>query len=188
MNKNNLHKANKDASYEVLSKQYSDEELAESFVFPSSLNEEERKEAHAEFIKIRQAQLNAMSDEELMYGALLRMKYLISDYLDQEDYNERYSFAHQLQEYIKTTRRNQKELSNELGIDKTKLSKLLKEKINPSIELCFRLEKHSDEILSAKLWYRLYLKQLEQELVEKDGIRKAEYEQVKGSVSVGLTG
>ncbi|MEL7220756.1 MAG: helix-turn-helix transcriptional regulator, partial [Bacteroidota bacterium] len=92
------------------------------------------------------------------------------------------------QEYIKTTRRNQKELSHELGIDKTKLSKLLKEKINPSIELCFRLEKHSDTILSAKLWYRLYLKQLEQELVKKDEIRKAEYEQVKGSISLGLTG
>ena len=188
MNKNNLHKDNKGASYEVLSKQYSDKELAESFVFPSSLNDKERREAHAEFLKIRQAQLNAMSDEELMYGALLRMKYLINDYLDQDDYDERYSYANQLREYIKITRRSQKVLSDELGIDKTKLSKLLKEKINPSIELCFRLEKHSDTILSARLWYRLYLKQLEQELVKKDKVRRDEYEQVKGSISLGLTG
>ncbi|MEM1214355.1 MAG: helix-turn-helix transcriptional regulator, partial [Bacteroidota bacterium] len=112
---------------------------------------------------------------------------LVQDYLRGGEYSIKYSFANQLKEYMTLTRRSQKKLGGELNIEKTKLNKLLSGKVNPSMDICYRLEKHSDNILPALLWYDLHLKQLAYEASSNDAIRVAAYQQVTGGLFLKQT-
>ncbi len=58
----------KEPTYEDLRKKYSDEEIAESFVFRSTMNAAEQAEADQEFRKIRFELLKNMSDEQVLHG------------------------------------------------------------------------------------------------------------------------
>ena len=69
----------KEPSYEDLRKELSDEEIAESFVFRSTLNAEEKKQADEEFRKLRFERLKEMSDEQILQSELMRMKLLMKD-------------------------------------------------------------------------------------------------------------
>ena len=67
-------------AYQKLSEKYTDEEIAESFVLPLSLSEEEQKEMRALRLKHR----NTMTDQEKMYSALMQLKYRIIRYTEEE--------------------------------------------------------------------------------------------------------
>ncbi len=54
----------KQPTYEDLTKELSDEEIAESFVFRSTMTAEERKQADEEFRKLRFEKLKEMLDEQ----------------------------------------------------------------------------------------------------------------------------
>lgn len=187
MKKNN-HKDNKSASYESLSKEYSDEELSESFVFPSQLEGDEKKAAHAKFLKMRMELLKNMTPEEIMFGELIRMKLLQSDYFKTDSYDPGLSFTAQLKEYMRITRKSQSELCSDIGIEKTKLSKLVNGKLKPNVELMFRLEKHSQNTIPALNWYKTYLKDLEKELNDNIELKQAQYRFVKSSIDLGKAG
>lgn len=188
MMKKSNHKENKSASYESLSKQYDDDELAESFVFPSQLEGEEKEAAHTEFLKLRMELLKNMTSEEIMFGELTRMKLLQNDYFKSDSYDTGMSFTAQLKDYMRITRKSQAELCTDIGIEKTKLSKLVNGKIRPNAELMFRLEKHSQNTVPALNWYRVYLKDLEQELKENTELKQAQYKFVKSSINLGKAG
>ena len=161
--------------YEGLSRQYTSQELAESFVFPSEHTEEKEKAVHQELVKLRMERLRNMTEEEVMFDGLLRMKYRIEDYVKSSSHHSEFSFGNQLKEYLRITHRSQAGLSDEIDIDKTRMSKLINDKIKPNLELCYRLEKHSDKIISAKHWFKLYLKELEKTLEMSPKMREKEY-------------
>ena len=69
----------KEPTYEDLSKQFSDEEIVEGYVFRSTLTAEEQKQADEEFRKLRFESLKAMSDEQILLSELMRMKLLMKD-------------------------------------------------------------------------------------------------------------
>jgi hypothetical protein len=54
----------KEPTYEDLRKKLSDEEIVESFVFRSTMTDEERKQADEEFRKLRFESLKEMSQDE----------------------------------------------------------------------------------------------------------------------------
>lgn len=174
--------------YEELSRQYTPQELAEAFVFPGERTEEKGKVIYQELEKLRVERLRNMTEEEVMFDGLLRMKYRIEDYVKSSSHHSEFSFGNQLKEYLRITHRSQAELSDEIDLDKTRMSKLINDKIKPSLELCYRLEKHSDNIISAKHWFKLYLKELEKTLEMSPEMRENEYRRVKSSLSLGMTG
>ena len=73
----------KEPTYEDLSKELSDEEIVESYVFRSTMTADERKQADEEFRKLRFEGLKNMSDEEILQCELMRMKLLMKNYLKQ---------------------------------------------------------------------------------------------------------
>ena len=174
--------------YTELTKQYTAAELAESFVFPSTLTRAERIEAGAELLRLRGERLAQMTDSEVMLSRLLRLRYRMAAYLMSNGYDKQYSFNRLLREYLQVTQRTQVELATEIGLDKTKLSKLLSGKLRPTVGLCFRLEKHSGSLISAKQWYKIYLKELERLVDTDQQLREEEYKQVTSKLTFGKAG
>lgn len=150
-----------DDIYKELKKKYTDEEIAEGFVFNETLPPAEQAAVDEAFLKIRLERLKNMSDQERLIANLLQFKYLTKRYLEQDEYDEAYSFANQLRKYIKVTNRNNKEIASDLDIHPTKLSRILNDRENPNIELMYRLEKHSSNEIPTYYWWRLYSRELE---------------------------
>lgn len=153
-------KSNKEI-FEELAKQYTHEELAESFLINEELNPDKQKEENEAFRKLRLAQLEKMSPQELLLGKLLQMKYLMQDYFSSGKFDPQFSFANQLRKYIKVSNRSSKEIASNLQMHPTKLSRILNEKEKPNIELMLRLEEHSSGELPAHYWWKLFSIQLE---------------------------
>ena len=65
--------------YKELSKIYTDEEIVESFVFnDDSLSEKEQREADKEFRELRLERLKNMSESEILFGNLMKLKLKIN--------------------------------------------------------------------------------------------------------------
>lgn len=173
----------KESTYEQLRKQLSDEEIAESFVFRSTMTDEERRQADEEFRKLRLERLKEMSDEQILQSELMRMRLLMTDYFRQSQYIESFSFSNQLKRYIELIKKSQKAFAADLDIHKTKLSRILNNKENPNIELMYRLEHHSNNMLPATYWYRLYSRRLEEDIKKDKQKRSEEYKRVKNKLT-----
>lgn len=175
----------KEPSYEDLSRIYTDEEIVESFVLRSTLSEEEKKEAHKEFLKMRMERLKNMTEAEIILSNLMRMKIQIENYIEQNDeYNPRFDFSNQLEEYLSITKRTQKDFAEEIDIHPAQLNRIVRGKENPNVDLLYRIEKHSEGLLKAKILYRLHTMKLESEMVNDEESRLAQYERVKQTISL----
>jgi transcriptional regulator with XRE-family HTH domain len=150
--------------YKELKKKYTDEEIAEGFVFNETLSAGEQAAVNEEFLKIRLERLKSMGAQERLMANLLQFKYSIKMYLEKDEYHEAYTFAKQLRKYIKLTNRNNKQVASELDVHPTKLSRILNNRENPNIELMYRLEKHSSNEIPTHYWWRLYARELEHKI------------------------
>jgi len=175
-------------TYEELSKTLTDEEMVDAYVLPSELSEEEKKERHAEFKKLRMEQLANMTDEEMLLGELMRMKVQLFDYVSDQVYAEKYSFGNQLKRYLKITGRSQSKFAEEINIHKTALSRIINDKEKPNTDIMYRLEKHSDKMIPANLWYKVHSIKLESEIKKNEIDRKLQYDKVKCTFRLGNTG
>ncbi|HMQ59449.1 MAG TPA: helix-turn-helix transcriptional regulator [Flavilitoribacter sp.] len=169
----------KEPTYEDLRKKLSDEEIVESFVFRSSMTDEEREQANDEFRKLRFESLKNMSDEQILQSELMRMRLLMKDYFKQSEFIESYSFSSQLKKYIDLLKKTRTDFAADLDIHKTKLSRILNDKENPNIELMYRLEHHSGNMIPATYWHRLYSRKLEEDIKMDTIKRLEEYKRVK---------
>lgn len=146
--------------YLELSKQFTDQEIVEGYVFPADLDELEKETIEAEFRALRLKALKESTEEQRLLSALMRMKLLIQDYLGRSDFEKEFSFAQQLEQYIKLIGRSQKDFAAEIDLHPTKLSRLLNGRDNPNNELVYRLEKHCGNVIPAIYWWKLYAKQI----------------------------
>ncbi|MCB0634895.1 MAG: hypothetical protein KDD15_34425, partial [Lewinella sp.] len=81
--------------------------------------------------------------------------------------------------YIGLLRKTRTDFAADLDIHKTKLSRILNDKENPNIELMYRLEHHSANMIPANYWYRLHSRKLEED-IKMDSIKRSEeYKRVK---------
>lgn len=157
----------------------SKEELAESYIFRGTLSGKEKEEADKEFLRLRLQKLKEKSDEQILQGELIRMKLLMQDYFNQNMFDNKYSFANQLKQYITILKKSHTNFASDIDIHKTKLSRLLNSRENPNIELMYRLEMHSDKIIPATYWYKLHSLKLEHEINMNKEKRAEEYKRVK---------
>jgi len=173
----------KEPTYKDLRKKYSDEEIVDSFVLRSSMTDEERASADAEFRRLRLEQLKNMSDKQILKGELMRMKLLQSDYFKQPSYSVAYSFEQQLKNYIDLVKKSKKSIAEDLDIHPTKLSRILNAKENPNIDLMYRLERHSGNMIPTTHWYRLFTRKVEHDIIQNTKHRQEQYDKVKNTLS-----
>lgn len=176
---NTLEMKNNEDIYRELSKQFTDQEIVEGYVFPADLEGQEKEAIEAEFRALRLKALKESTEEQRLLSALMRMKLLIKDYLEQGDFEKEFSFAQQLEQYIKLIGRSQKDFSAEIDLHPTKLSRILNGRDNPNNELVYRLEKHCGNVIPAIYWWKLYAKQLEEEIKTDELLRNIEWGKLK---------
>ena len=173
----------KEPTYGDLRKELTDKEIAESFVLRSTMTEEEREQADAEFRRLRFEQMKNRSDEQILQSELMRMRLLMKEYFKQASFIESYSFSNQLKKYIELLKKTQKEFATDIDIHKTKLSRILNDRKNPNIELMYRLEHHSGKMIPATYWFRLHSRKMEQEIKVNQEVRSQEAKRVKNQLS-----
>ena len=170
--------------YKELSKKYTDEEIADSMLIPADLTEEELKQANEELREFRFKLLRERTEEQRIYSDLMRFRFQIEEYIDKSEYIEEKSFGKHLEEYARILKRTKKELSEDLDIHYTRLSRIINDREEPNTELTYRLERHSGDLISALIWWKLIIKKQEYIIREDEETREREASKVKNAVKI----
>lgn len=168
--------------FKELRKKYSDEEIADSMLIPNDLTPQQRKKADEDLLAFRFKLLKEQTEEKRIYTDLLRFKYILEDYVNQKVFDEEKSFGKHLEEYLRILKRTKKSLSEDLDIHYTRLSRIINDKEEPNIELIYRLEKHSAELIPALHWWKLVIKKQEHIIKQDKKTRKKEGSKVKNAI------
>jgi plasmid maintenance system antidote protein VapI len=157
---------------------FTDKELAEAHIFTHNLTVDEKKDADSELKMLRLQRLEKMSDLQKMQSDLLRLKFQIEDVIQQDTHSEKHNFSVYLLDYLKILDKKQVNFASEISLHPTKLNQILNNKIAPNISLMYRLEKHSGGLISALLWWKLFVKKVESDMVNDKAKRELEAEKV----------
>jgi len=169
-------------TYKELKKKYSDKEIADSMLIPQDLTDEEKTKANKELAAFRMKLLKKQTEDKRIYTDLLRFKYLMEDYITENVFDKDKSFGKHLEEYVRILKRTKKRLSEDLDIHYTRLSRIINDREEPNIELMYRLEKHSADLIPALYWWKLVTKKQEHIIKEDKKTRKKEGSKVKNAV------
>ena len=170
--------------YKELRKKYKDEEIAESMLIPADLTEEEKRKADEEIKAFRFKLLRERTEEQRIFSDLMRFRFQIEDYINEGVYSEDKSFGKHLEEYIRILKRTKKQLSEDLDIHYTRLSRIINNREDPNTELMYRLEKHSGNLISALIWWKLTVKKQEFNLKQDKETRQREASKVKNAIEI----
>ena len=88
-------------------------------------------------------------------------------------------FSHFLAQYISIVDQKKYEFANALCIHQTTLSRILNQKEDPNVELMYRLEKHSCEVITAMHWWKIVEKHTAYLIMTNSIDRKREWRKVK---------
>lgn len=157
--------------YKQLKKKYTDEEIAEGFMIPDTLTEEEQAFSDQAFRQMRFELLNNRTEQEHLISEVTRLRISIKKYLEEDIYSPLFSFGQVLGKYIALLKVSKKQFSEDVAIHYTKLSRILNEKEEPNIGFIYRLECHSDELIPAVDWWHLTIRKQEH-LIKIDDERK----------------
>lgn len=167
-----------------LNKKYSAAELAESFVFRSTLNPKQKEEGRKQLAEARaKVKKNLTAGQKLLAG-VLQLKYQIEDYGKSSVYDKNLSFAYFLRQYIKLKYKANKQFAADINIDETELSQILNNHRSPGEKTIIRLEIHSNKTIPALSWYKLLEKEKEYELQNNMEVREKEVKYVKNKLGV----
>ena len=158
--------------YKKLRENYSDKEIAESYMIPESLSDEEMKQASDELKGLRFELLSNKNEQEKILSDVMRLRILINNYIEKQSFSENHTFGNYLKEYIRIIRKSKKEFAGDIGVHHTKLSRLINNKEEPNIGLTYRLEQHSDKLIPAIIWWKLMIKKQEH-LIKRDVLTRA---------------
>ncbi len=165
--------------YQDLKKKYTDEEIVESMLIPADLTKEEQAEADRQMRGIRMESLRNMTEEDRILSDVMRLKFQMEGYIKKGSFSFDKSFGKYLEEYIRILKKNRREIAADLSIHYTKLSRILNDKEEPNVELIYRLEKHSGNLIKAITWWKLIIKKQEFIISEDDKTRSVEQQKVK---------
>ena len=140
------------------------------------------KKEHNEFLRKRLELLNNRTKDELTISNLLQLKYEVETYIELDEYDPSYSFAKCLKRYMQIMNKSSKDLTEELSIHKTRLSRILNNKEEANTILSYKLEKHSGQLLPALFWWKLIAMKKNHEIVTNKKDRKEASVKVKSAV------
>lgn len=172
-----------DQVYQELREQLTDQEIAESTLIPADLTEQEKKENAEALRRMRFERLAQMTSEQKIYADLLQLRFKLEDYVNGFTFDPQRSFGYYLTEYIHIFRKTNKNFAEDINVHESRLSRMLKDKESPNIELMYRLERHSGELIPALIWWKLSSKKQEFDLVTNIELRNSENLKVKNAFS-----
>lgn len=166
--------------YQKLSLTMSIEEIADSTIIMADLTPEEKTQSEKEIREYRFKRLAAMTEKDHIFAEMVRCSIFIRKYVeDKKTYSPDKTFGYFLKEYITATRIKRRNFAKEIGVHYTKLSRLINDKEEPNIDLCYRLEKHSEDIISTELWWKLVIKKQMHTILQDKERRARERAKVK---------
>lgn len=171
-----------DKIYQKLKKKYSKKEIADSMIIPADLTKKESKALAKEMSAIRLQKLKETTEEDQIIADVMRLRFQIEDYIKTQNFSFEKTFGKYLTEYIRITKKSRRAISNDLAIHYTKLSRIVNDKEEPNIELSYRLEKHSGNLIKAETWWKLMIKKQEFIITKDEDTRKTEQKKVKNSI------
>ena len=172
-----------DKIYQELKKKYSVEEIAESMMIPADMTKEEKKQSDKEIREYRMNLLRNMTEEDRILSDVMRLRFQMEEYVKRDKFSMDKTFGKYLAEYIRIVKKTRKEISEDLAIHYTKLSRIINDKEEPNIELSYRLEKHSGNLIRARIWWKLMIKKHEFIITRDEETRKREQKKVKNYLS-----
>ena len=168
--------------YDELRKDYSVEEIADSMLIPQDLTEEERIKADEDLKAFRFKILEEQTEEQRILSDIMRFRFQLENYVKNQEFREEKSFGKSLEEYVRILNQTKKKLSEDLDIHYTRLSRIINDREGPNVELTYRLEKHSGNLISALLWWKLFSKK--QDYLIKQDVKTRKREGAKVRVAV----
>ncbi|BDS13364.1 hypothetical protein [Aureispira anguillae] len=151
-------------------------------LIPAELSEKKAKEVQDKISILRMKKLKETSEEDRILADVMRLRFLIEDYLKEDGFSFEKTFGKYLEEYIRILKKPRREIAKDLAIHYTKLSRIINDKEEPNIELCYRLEKHAGNLIKTKTWWKLMIKKQEFIISEDDVTRQVEQDKVKNSI------
>lgn len=171
-------------SIKKLTKKYTSEELADAFIFRSTLSPEEEVIAAEQLKLARLKSRENLTDNQRLYANVLQLRFMIEDYLKSNQFNQELSFGNILRKYIALNYKINKKFASDIQLDETELSQLLNNKRMPSEKTIVRLEIHSNNLIPAVSWYKLVEKQHEHLLSTDQQLREQQAVFVKNKLSL----
>ncbi len=168
--------------YNKLKKRYTDKEIVESMLIPQDLTKKEKEELAKEMKEIRMQKLRETTEEDMILSDVMRLRFQIENYIKKEAFSFEKTFGKYLEEYLRIIRKTRREISEDLSVHYTKLSRIINDKEEPNIELSYRLEKHSGELIKAELWWKLMIKKHEFIISRDKETRIKEQKKVKNAL------
>lgn len=164
-------------------KNYTPEEIADSIVFKNPIPEGQIKEAAEELAEARRKKRESQSDKQRasykLYSKILQLRFLMEDYAKSKEYDESQTFASFLKTYIKLIYKVNKKFAQDIDLNETELSLILRERRLPTEKIIVRLEIHSNNLIPALSWFKVVEKQREYELEKDIEFRKEQRKHVK---------
>ena len=161
-------------------KDYTNKELAEAHIYPNDLSEEDLKRAQEEFSSYRMNRTENMTQREKVLSRLLQLKYMMDDYLQSNEYKAEWTFGFFLDKYMESVFKDPSTFSNEISVRPFTIKQLIQNQKIPNDKILFRLDLHSNHIISALTWCRVLEKQKESDIIQdEEEMRKSESPFVK---------
>jgi transcriptional regulator with XRE-family HTH domain len=173
--------------YQKLRKEYTDEEIADAYLFPPpkrSKKEQEKlnKEIGEALTKLRESR----TPEEKLEAKIFQLKLQMRDYIKSTEYYEGKRFGYFLTKYLEMLEKKNKDFAKDISITPVELSQLLNNHRNPNIKILIRLELHSNNGIPAYLWFKVLEKEKEHEIMNSKELRKQELKYVRNIVKLAL--
>ena len=173
-------------SLKNIEKEYTPEEIAESFVFPGPKDPKGREALLETFRQHRKKVSVKQSAKTRLISQLLQLKFLIEDHIKSDKFNKDYSFGYFLKEYITRLEKKNNQFADEINVDPAELSQVINKRRRPTEKLIFRLEIHSNRNFPALMWFRLLEKDRAYDLKHHKEIIDKEKKNVKGKLGFSL--
>ena len=170
--------------FEELKEKYTVAEIAASMMIPADLSEEEKAQSEAELNLYRREALARMTEQDRIISDVMRLRFQMEQYVKKEPFSFDKTFGKYLEEYIRIVKRSRREISQELSLHYTKLSRIINDKEEPNVELCYRLEKHAATLIRTELWWQLMIKKQAFLLEQDQQTKQTEQEKVSNQLTV----
>ena len=173
-------------SLKNIEKEYTPEEIVESFVFPGPKGPKERESLMEALRQHRKRVSDKQSERTKLISQLLQLKFLIEDYIKSEKFNKDYFFGFFLKEYIIRIEKKNNQFAEEINVDPAELSQVINKRRQPTDKLIFRLEIHSNRNFPALMWFKILEKDRAYELKHHREIIDNEKKNVKQKLEFSL--
>lgn len=150
------------------------------------LSKKQKESADQELKKLRFERLKQTRSEQKIYAELISLKFNIVDYLESGIFSEKYLFSAFLKKYVSILGISRRKLADNLGIHESKFSRIINNKENPGVGILYRIEAHSNGILTASLLWQIVTKKIVVEIENNSKEKRKQSKMVKNKLNLKI--